>query len=267
MRLQELETLRDDLTNMIVHDLRTPLTSLMGGLQTLQMVCVMDEIPNELLGISVRSAQTLLGLVNDLLDISKMEAGQLQLQLRPLDAGLLVEHAMQQVAFLIEGKRLAMQHEIAPNVPEFVGDQDKLTRTIVNLLGNAIKFTPLESTVSVKVFRGDESQGDESQSGESQSEGSRSEGAAGGDLFFAVSDQGPGIAPEQRKRIFEKFAQVETDPGRQPVEQKMSTGLGLTFCKMAIEAHNGAIWVDSEPGQGSTFSFRIPLNLQAPQAT
>ena len=233
-RLQELERLRDDLTHMIVHDLRTPLTSLLSGVQTVPLVGELNDTQREMIAIVEEGGQTLLGMINDLLDVEKMEQEQVPLSLSPLAAATLIASAVSQVSLLVRESRLTLTTHTAPDVPEMQGDGDKLRRTLVNLLGNAIKFTPTEGTISVTVGL------DES----------------GRSVRFAVSDTGEGIPSEAFGRIFEKFGQVESrQRGR-----KMSTGLGLAFCKMAVEAHGGRIGVESAPGQGSTFYFTVPLS-------
>ncbi|HLK57214.1 MAG TPA: response regulator [Chthonomonadaceae bacterium] len=237
-RLQELEKLRDDLTHMIVHDLRTPLASIITGMQTLGVVGDLDEIQHEMVDISISGGETLLGMINNLLDVEKMESGSMQLDYAMLDAAELVASAASQVASLSKSKSLTLVRRISANLPLFRGDADKLRRILVNLLGNAIKFTPVGGTLTVEV-RFD---------------------AYGQSLVFAVSDTGEGIPSEAFERIFEKFGQVESRQGG----RTMSTGLGLTFCKLATQAHGGHIRVESMPGEGSTFFFTIPLPTDTP---
>ena len=233
-RLQELEQLRDDLTNMIVHDLRTPLTSLLSGLQTVPLVGDMNETQAEMLEIAVDGGQTLLGMINDLLDVEKMEQESVPLSRIPLTAAGLIERAMAQVGMLAQAGGLTLVEQAAPDLPPFLGDEDKLRRTIVNLLGNAIKFTPVGGTITASAKLGGEG------------------------ILFGVRDTGEGIPPEAFDRIFEKFGQVEN----RKAGRKMSTGLGLTFCKLAVEAHGGRIWVESESGGGSVFFFTVPRGLE-----
>ena len=233
-RRKQLEAMRDDLLHMLVHDLRTPLTSLMTGLQSLEMLGDLNDDQRELLQIAVGGGRTLLGMINDLLDIDKMEEGSLTLETRLLRPEGVVEAALVQVASLAQSKQLSLAQEIAPALPAVPADEEKLRRTLVNLLGNAVKFTPSGGSVAVSV-RHDPAE------------------AA---LVFAVRDTGEGIPRDAFERIFQKFGQVET----RKAGRKMSTGLGLTFCKMAVEAHGGRIWVESELGKGSTFSFTLPLD-------
>ncbi|MBC7806502.1 MAG: response regulator [Akkermansiaceae bacterium] len=232
--LKDLETMRDDLTHMIVHDLRTPLTSILAGMQTVEAVGDLNEIQQEMLGLSLDGGHTLLGMINDLLDIDKMEKGSLQLEYGTVSPDELVHSSVAQVALLARNKNITLTEHSDNRLPPFSADGDKLRRTLVNLIGNALKFTPSGGTVDVSV---------------------QPSGSGMGLLIFAVRDSGEGIPKEAFDRIFEKFGQVEN----RKAGRKMSTGLGLTFSKMAVEAHGGRIWVESEPGQGSVFFFTLPL--------
>ncbi len=233
-RLQELEKLRDDLKNMIVHDLRTPLTSVISGMQTLEMIGDLDETQREMVGIAISGGETLLGMINDLLEVEKMESGLMQLDYTVLDAAELVVSAVAQVALLAKSQNLTLVNQTSAALPSFQGDKDKLRRVLVNLLGNAIKFTPVGGTITVEVQMED----------------------SGQSVVFSVSDTGEGIPSEAFAHIFEKFGQVASRHGG----RTMSTGLGLTFCKLAVEAHGGFIGVESVPNAGSTFSFTTPLS-------
>ncbi len=234
-KLQELERLRDDLTHMIVHDLRTPLTSLLTGLQTVPAVGDLSDLQAEILEIAVDGGQTLLGMINDLLDVEKMEQESVPLERVPLTAAGLIERATAQVALLAQSSGLTLVAEALMSLPLFLGDEDKLRRTLVNLLGNAIKFTPTGGTITMSAE------------------------ANGDDVLFSVRDTGEGIPLEAFDRIFEKFGQVKN----RKAGRKMSTGLGLAFCKLAVEAHGGRIWVESQAGRGSTFFFTIALTPTA----
>ncbi len=232
-RLQELEKLRDDLKNMIIHDLRTPLTSVISGMQTLEVIGDLDRTQREMVSIAISGGEMLLGMINDLLEVEKMESGTMQLDYAMLDAAELVGSAASQVALLSESQNLTLVRQIAADLPPFRGDENKLRRVLVNLLGNALKFTPPGGTLTVIAGLGEDGQS----------------------LVFSVSDTGEGIPSEAFEHIFEKFGQVASRHGG----RTMSTGLGLTFCKLTVEAHGGRISVESIPGEGSTFSFSIPL--------
>jgi signal transduction histidine kinase len=231
-RLQELEKLRDDLTHMIIHDLRTPLTSVILGMQTLEIAGDLNADQREMLGLAVNGGEMLLSMINDLLDVEKMESGALQLDYSAVSVPILVASAISQIASLVESKPLTLVQQIASALPLLRGDESKLRRTLVNLLGNAIKFTPAGGTVTVAVHYDNEEQ----------------------TVVFSVSDTGEGIPYEAFGRIFEKFGQVASRQGGRTI----STGLGLTFCKLAVEAHGGHIEVESTTALGSTFRFSIP---------
>jgi two-component system sensor histidine kinase/response regulator len=235
-RLQVLETLRDDLTDMVVHDLRTPLTSVISGMQTLDVVGDLNDDQREMMEIAIDGGGTLLGMINDLLDVSHMESGSMPLRYTELDAGKLVAVAAGQVSSLCKSKGLAVIQDVAAHLPKFFGDEDKLRRALVNLLGNAIKFTPSGGTIAIAA---------------AETEDHRS-------LIFSVTDTGEGIPAAEFSRIFEKFGQVES----RQAGRTMSTGLGLTFCKLTALAHGGDISVESVLGAGSTFSFTVPLATQ-----
>jgi two-component system sensor histidine kinase/response regulator len=226
-RLQEVEKLRDDMRNMIVHDLRTPLTAVIIGMEMLEKFGALNETQQELIAIAGGGGKTLLGMINDLLDVEKMESGPTQLRYVELSAATLVAGAIEQVAALAGNGQIALATEIASDLPLFAGDENKLSRTLVNLIANAIRFAPA-GTVTVSASQVD---------GES--------------IRFAVRDTGAGIPAEAFERIFEKFGQLD---GRSQV----GTGLGLAFCKLAVEVHGGQIHVESTVGEGSTFSFTIP---------
>jgi two-component system sensor histidine kinase/response regulator len=225
-RLEELEQLRDDMRNMIVHDLRTPLTSVIAGIEMIGHVGALTETQQSMVAIAFRGGKTLLGMINDLLDVEKMEAGKTQLHYDELSAPGLIAGAIEQVSSLANEARTVIVTDVERDVPLFPGDANKISRTLVNLIANAVKFTEAGTvTISASV--------------------------AGGTIRFAVRDTGRGIPAEAMDRIFEKFGQLDS-------HSKVGTGLGLAFCKLAVETHGGEISVESTPGKGSTFAFTIP---------
>jgi PAS domain S-box-containing protein len=245
---RELETMREDLTNMIVHDLRSPLAAVMGGLHLVR------ELINrgadmaravEPLDIAISSSEKMLELVNSLLDISQLEAGRMRLEIKARSLPDLVDGARERVAPLALEDGIALQVELPPDLPQVAADENLVTRVLVNLLDNAIKFSPRGGVVSVRA---------DGVSAIPTFEES-SETTAQHYISVSVIDTGPGIPEEYREKIFEKFSQVEEQESRRGI----GSGLGLTFCKLVVEAHGGHIWVESQMGQGSTFTFTLPV--------
>ena len=231
--LQRAESMRDSLTQMLVHDLRTPLTTMLLSLDMLQTMVEdapdFDEIQREMVELALRGSNQLLALVNDLLDIAKMEDGELKIERATIEIAELLDGAQQSVASQLASGGIELRREIAPDAVSISADADLVRRVLINLLGNAIKFTPQGAQIEI---------------------GARNEGDG---WEFWVRDQGPGIAPEHQERIFEKFGQVEM----RGQGNRLSTGLGLTFCRLAVEAHGGRIWVESELEKGSIFRFTL----------
>jgi len=237
---RELQHIRDDLTSMIVHDLRSPLTAILSGLYLLrEMTPIADqnEITGEALTAAEQSCRKLLDLVNSLLDISKMEAGRMELVRRPTDLAKLVANTFDQLAPLAKDGDIALTRHIEGDC-QVLADDDKISRVLTNLVDNALKFTPPGGTVTVQV----EPMPDQAEF-----------------VRCAVRDTGPGISPEHLERIFDRFVQAPSGGGARP-----GTGLGLTFCKLVIEAHGGRIWVESKGSEGSTFYFTLPRSDQEP---
>ena len=230
-RLKELEELRDGLVHMIVHDMRVPMTVIDGSLQFLCRRGVFDsETPeNRMLNNALRSTRSLIDIINSLLDVSKLQSGTLPLHCTDTDAVALVDEA---VSLLHRPERDAQINIDAPDTPCIVCcDPSIINRVIHNLLVNALRYTPQDKEIRIRFQR------------------------KGHQICLSVVDQGQGIPAEHRGRIFEKFGQVMN----RKKDKMRSTGLGLTFCKLAIEAHGGSIGVESKAGEGSTFWFTLPL--------
>jgi len=241
--LKRAETLRDNLSQMLVHDLRTPLTTLLGPLQLLesQTLGPLDPIQKEVVSMSAQSGERLLGMVNGLLDISKLEAGELKLRRTQFSVSEVFENARRHAKRDDDTSTAPILCE--PTTLQMFADGDLIERVLINLLGNALKFTPPDGQVTLRAT--------------SVHAPILITGAAVAQsaIRIEVEDTGEGIPADHLERIFDKFGQVETrENGR-----KASTGLGLTFCKLAIEAHGGTIGVRSQVGQGSTFWVELPM--------
>jgi signal transduction histidine kinase len=230
-KLRELESLRDSLTHMIVHDMRTPLTSIYGYLEMLKQFeseHLSDE-GKEYLSVVMGETQNLMEMINSLLDVSKMEHGEMQLDLSEFDIAEVAREIVGKIEPLREDRSIVLEFSEDPLLVK--ADRQLISRVIQNLLSNALRFTP-------------------SPGGEIRIRAERSDKM----VKVCVIDNGPGVPKEYHEKIFEKFGQVESRANR----QKYSTGLGLTFCKLAVESHGGRIGVESEPGKGSNFWFTLP---------
>jgi signal transduction histidine kinase len=227
-QLEELLRLREELADMIVHDLRNPLTVISNGLQLLEGVAIQEadrKYADVVVDTMGRASQRMERLVDTLLDIARLELG-----LKPLDVRPLIEEAILEERHLAEAKGVTLEADLSAEPPDVSADGEVLQRVLINLLDNALKFTPAAGRVWVEVHP--------------QAEAVR----------IDVVDTGPGIPVGERERVFEKFTQV-----RRQAEDRHGSGLGLTFCRMAVEAHGGRIWVEDGPGgTGSRFAFTVP---------
>jgi signal transduction histidine kinase len=225
--LRRLQELRDNLTQMIVHDLRSPLTGVFGSLELISTECekLLPET-KRMIELSRESLNQTLAMINSLLDVSKIEAGELRPNRRKCDLVLLAREADNLLAGM-RGERKVFIEPESESIPAFV-DPDLISRVLQNLIGNALKFTGSDGEIRIRL------------------------GHEHGFAHVSVQDNGPGVAPEYHQRIFEKFGQVKD------TTQRVGTGLGLTFCRLAVEAHGGSIGVTSELGKGSTFWFELP---------
>ncbi len=229
-RLQELEAYRDTITHMIVHDLRTPLTSIYGFLETLSNweKEKLSEDGARYLETAIGQTSHLSDMVTSLLDVSKMESGSMELDVTTWDIVSATRKLIKEMEPLRSGRTLKIT---APKTQMVDADTRLIRRVIQNLLGNAYKFTQIHSRIDVVIE------------------------PLGQILRVSIHDNGPGIPEADQKRIFDKFGQADVDSS----VRGYSTGLGLTFCRLAVEAHGGRIWVESQLDAGSAFRFEIPL--------
>ena len=224
--LQEAEQLRDKLVNLIVHDLRNPLGVVLTSLDYILYRNNLNSSDVQLLDSALGQANLMNGMIDDMLDIGRLEGNKMPIKAAEQDIPAVLEEARASVA--LRGQRLMLDLFAAPGTAVF--DRELVRRVLTNLIGNAAKFTPEGGTIEISV--------------KEAAEGTR----------FEVRDSGPGIPAEYHERIFEKFGRVEA---AQSLKGR-STGLGLTFCRLAVEAHGGRIGVESEVGQGSLFWFTLP---------
>jgi PAS domain S-box-containing protein len=238
-QLKHLEELRDNLMHMIVHDMRTPLQIILSSAQVLEMFGepTINERSRMKIKEIVRQTKSLSNMTNSLLDVSRLESGLLPLNKKVHDLVLLCEEAVDEISILATGAQIIFENNEGDFFVEC--DSDIIKRVMFNLLNNAIKFSSPGEKICV-IF-------------------------SCNDLFtrMMVADSGHGIAPEYHEKIFEKFWQVDSNK----FKQMHSSGLGLTFCKLAIEAHGGNIGVESELGKGAKFWFQIPFVPRTPSAT
>jgi signal transduction histidine kinase len=245
---RELQQMRDDWTSMLVHDLRAPLTSIMNGVMMIKRGIggPVNDAQIELLDIAYQGSQAMLELVNNLLDIAKLEEGRLNLDPEPVAAYTIIDQAIDRLRVSARGKQVAIEQKIALNLPLIEADDEKIVRVLQNLLDNAIKFSSSGGQVTVGAHC---YSGTQPLPADTPFRPPFDDGAW---LIFWVQDRGMGIPAAYHERIFEKFGQVR---GR----KVRGTGLGLTFCKLAVEGHQGRIWLESQEGVGSIFAFALPL--------
>jgi signal transduction histidine kinase len=213
------------------HELRTPLNAVIGFSEVLlqRMFGELSDKQDEYLKDIYASGQHLLSLINDILDLSKIEAGRMELAPAPFHLPGALEGAVTLVRERAARHGIALHLDLDPRLGELVGDERKVKQVLLNLLSNAVKFTPEGGRISLEARRTD------------------------GSVAISVADTGIGIAPEDQAAIFEEFRQVGSDE-----KKREGTGLGLTLAKKFVELHGGRIWVESEPGRGSTFTFTLP---------
>ncbi len=230
--LEKALKIKSDFTSTVSHELRTPLAAIKESI-----AIVLDETAGKLgdkqkefLNISKRNVDRLARLINDLLDFQKMESGKQTFSFAENDINGIVKDTSGEMAPLAANKSLSISSELADGLPKIKLDKDRITQVLINLIGNAIKYTDAGS-VTIKT------------------------GSNSGSIIVSVKDTGIGIKKEDLTKLFEQFAQLDSISNR----RVGGTGLGLAISKMIVDAHGGRIWVDSVPGRGSTFSFSLPL--------
>jgi two-component system sensor histidine kinase GlrK len=227
-RLKETDTMKSDFFSLMSHELRTPVASIKEGTNLLMegVGGETNEKQKRLLRIISEESDRLLGLINSILDLSKMEAGMMTYAFVQADIGLLISKAAVEIEPLAKAKNIRGELNISKDIPLVKMDTEKMLQVLRNLIGNAVKFTPHGGSVKI------------------------SAGFDDGNLEVSVADEGPGIPEENLVTIFDKFKSYHSRKG---------TGLGLAIVKNIIKAHGGRVWAESRSGRGSTFTFVLPV--------
>jgi PAS domain S-box-containing protein len=238
-RRKEVEQLTDEFVSVVSHELRTPLTSIRGSLGLVE-AGVTGELPGEaahMVSMAIANTDRLVRLINDMLDMERLQSGRSELSLAPVTAADLVAPAVQ-VIEAVAGEHDVEVSAAAPADLVVWADADRIVQALTNLLGNAVKFSPPGGTIDVEV------------------------GAGGRQATFTVRDRGRGIPPDQLEAVFERFRQVDASDAR----ELGGTGLGLPISRAIVEQHGGRMWAESAPGAGTAFRFTLPLAASALEA-
>jgi len=227
---KKLDQLREDLTSMIFHDLRSPLSNVISSLDVIQasLPGARDQDIQDLFDIANRSTVRIQRLTKSLLDINKLESGRAITNLEEVKPDELIHYAKQALITQSDAKKQTVSLTIPADLPLIHADRDMLERVLINIFQNAIKFTPSKGHIDFGVE------------------------ADGNSIQFWVQDSGPGVDPEYIDRIFDKYTRIHPD------ERIKGLGLGLAFCRLAVEGHKGRIWVENLPKGGAKFTFTIP---------
>lgn len=228
---KKLESMRNDLISMIYHDLRSPLGNVVSSLDVLESMLPRDSEPAlvSLLNIAVRSTERIQRLTNSLLDINRLEAGQPVGNRQLIAPATLVDEAVEAALPIAQNKNLHLTSSLPKNLPQVDVDPDMIKRVLLNLVENAVKFTPPGGNICV---------------------GAKKDGEW---VNLWVQDSGIGVSETDKERIFEKYTSLQRKEGPKGI------GLGLAYCRLAVEGHGGHIWVESEPGLGARFNFTLPI--------
>ena len=226
----EVERAKDEFTSVVSHELRTPLTSIRGSLGLLQsgVVGTLPEEGRRMVTIAVENTDRLVRLINDILDIERINSGDIDMRQQSCDAAELIQRAVEGIGQAATDAHVRLIEDAQPAA--LLADRDRVLQTLTNLISNAVKFSPPGTAVRASCMRRDD------------------------EVLFEVRDEGRGIPADKLDAIFERFEQVDGSDSR----EKGGTGLGLAICRTIVERHGGRIWADSELGAGSTFSFVLP---------
>jgi PAS domain S-box-containing protein len=242
--LQRLDKQKSEFISIASHELRTPLTSIKNAVDVIirKKAGAINENQEKFLGMAQRNINRLSTLLDDLLNISRIESGKIQLQYSATDISILIENVTYTFRSVADKKAISIDIRIAPDLPPLCADASRIEQVLINLLSNAIKFTPDHGRITIDARLRDD----------------MPEAPAEADSFFSISitDTGVGIPEELQKDVFEKFYQVESSLS---IQKQAGTGLGLAITKGIVELHGGTIVLESTPGTGSTFSFTLPM--------
>lgn len=230
---KEIEKAKEDFFHMITHDMRAPLSTLQGYTELLMKKIPSSPSTDKYLTSMLYSSRRLRGMIDDILNTTKLERGNMTLSLDQVDAGAIVTRVRENHEPVAGPKNIKLSVVLPPAPITVTADPGLLERVITNLMGNSLKFTPGGGSITLSTWEDKEK------------------------VFFAVEDTGPGIPENKRKEIFEKYSQMEE-------HKSMGFGLGLAMCKMTVELHKGEIWVESEVGKGSKFIFTVSKSMAAP---
>lgn len=252
LKLEKLERLKSEFISIVSHELRTPLTSIKNSLDILLSgKCgEINDAGNKFLDMAKRNVQRLSGIINDLLDLSKIEAGKMDFHFKKMNIHQVIDYVKNNLSLSAKGKGLVLSAEEAENLPDVNGDSQRLEQVLTNLVSNAIKFTPEGKHITIKSEL--KNAADISVHPYFQDEISKLKGNY---IVVSVIDEGIGIAEKDLLHAFDKFAQIENSLSR----KVGGSGLGLPIAKQLLEAHKGAIWCNSQLEKGSDFCFAIPV--------
>jgi NtrC-family two-component system sensor histidine kinase KinB len=231
----QIQQARETITETLIHDLRSPISAVMSALEILSETMVEGESDDELVGqalkVAQRSTEKVIGLVNSLLEIARMQSGEIELEIKSLSLRELADQVITEFSIQASEYGIFLSNDIDPELPAASADFSKLERVLANLLDNALKYTPAGGKVRISA-----------------------EKSSSGQIIVRVSDNGPGVPEEYREKIFDRFSQIPNQSGR-----RRGSGLGLTFCRLVAEAHGGKIWVEPNQPFGSIFAFSLPV--------
>ena len=227
-----LDALREDLMSMIYHDLRSPLANIISSHDILETLLPKDPSIMPVFQIAVRSTDRMQRLINSLLDIKRLESGQPITNPKFVNTTALIQESVEALEPTYKGKQQTIEINLDEDLPDLFADEGMIKRVVINLLENAIKFTPLDGKIQLSAKLVDHQ------------------------ILISIKDSGPGIPDGAQERIFNKFTRLDAKSFPKGI------GLGLAFCKLAVNAHDGKIWVESEIGKGSQFNILLPLKKQ-----